>query len=131
MPPQPPAAHEQGRTPLHRAACHAGPRVVSALTSKGADTQARDDDGETALFCATRRDRPDLVSALEERTALHIAAERGLVQAAAMLVEKKKGVNVSAKDRSGQTALQLAQTGGHRRVMSVIKENMGQLSKEN
>jgi uncharacterized protein len=56
--------------------------VVQALIAKGADVNAKRNDGLTALMTASRRDRIDVVQALLDR-----------------------GADVNAKDNSGLTAL--------------------------
>lgn len=43
------------RTPLHRAALHGRPRTIRLLVEAGADIEAREAEGETALFVAAGR----------------------------------------------------------------------------
>lgn len=111
------AADIEGRRPLHYAACHGGAEVVSRLLEAGAEADAVDRDGYTALHYACRWDRPAAVDVLVWRvginardqwgqTALHVAAASGACRLVNVLV--MRGVAVGQEDRDGRTAVEVA-----------------------
>lgn len=87
-----PALHAAAQTGTHAA--------LTKLLSEGADVNARDAAGETALMLAAARGRLDVIGLLIERgadvnaasdagnTALMLAAARGQVDAARALLER-------------------------------------------
>ena len=94
-------ADEAGGTPLLRAARQHGAPVdasIALLLARGADPQARQEDGTTALHLAARAGRPKAVALLLEAGAtadpvdargfspLHSAAELGLVPLVELLL---------------------------------------------
>lgn len=101
-------------------ACTAG-RVDCArhLLAKGADVNVKGNGGSTPLHAGARNGHVDVLQLLlsipkvdvnavskDGRTALHVAAEHDHNDTAQLLIEA--GVDVERKDRSGQTALQVA-----------------------
>jgi len=82
---------------------------VHALLAKGADVNARDNDGSTALMAAVTYGHIDIVHAL-----------------------LAKGADVNAKDNAGDTALMAAKRGGtalmaakregHKEIVRMLKE---------
>jgi hypothetical protein len=101
-------------------ACTAG-RIDCArhLLAKGADVNVKGNGGSTPLHAAARNGHTAALQLLlsipkvdvnavakDGRTALHVAAEHDHNDAAQLLIEA--GVDVERKDRSGQTALQVA-----------------------
>lgn len=73
--------------------------VKALLSSPGADVNATDERGSTALLEAARYGHDDVARAL-------IAA----------------GANIKARDHEGKTALMLAVAGGHDDVVRVLKQ---------
>jgi ankyrin repeat protein len=72
--------------------------VVSYLVKHGADTEARDDNGDTPLLLAVRGG--------------HLRLARHLVD---------RGADVNVSDREGRTALALAQSLGHTELAALLK----------
>lgn len=88
---------------------------VRTLLARGADPNARDDEGRTPIFSAVLGGSVALlgllletkadVNARDERgaTALHVAAEEVLPEAATLLIGR--GADVNAQDEEGNTPL--------------------------
>ncbi|MEZ0261338.1 MAG: ankyrin repeat domain-containing protein [Alphaproteobacteria bacterium] len=108
-----------GRKALHIAAIHTQPEMVQALVAAGADIEAKDNGGETALGWAclrvTRSCIAKLLLALGANpdarlkggaTPLLRAAEGKSCTAAEALVQA--GANINAKNDAGSTALHVA-----------------------
>lgn len=71
---------------------------VAELINKGADINAKDNDGKTALI---------------------YAADKGHTEIATLLIDK--GANVNAKSNGGKTALMLARAIGHEDIVQLLK----------
>jgi ankyrin repeat protein len=107
--------------------------VVQALLTKGADVDAKDNDGQTALLLASYKGNLQLVQLLlangadvntkanEGMTALMGASLAGSLQVVRELLARKAEVN--AKMDSGKTALSLAANEGHIEVVKVLLDN--------
>jgi ankyrin len=114
--------NRQGQTPLHLAALERRTAAARKLISLGAQVGSIDDRGWNALhYAADCRDaESDLVSLILNagrdtikattkkalKTPLHIAAAAGNTSTAMLLVSE--GAELSAHDKDGDTALQLA-----------------------
>lgn len=85
-------------TPLMEAASHS-PHIVDLLISRGANVNARDVLGGTALMMAARGGRGDIARALI-----------------------KAGADVNAKDNEGRTALSSAVDAGHGEVARLLEQ---------
>jgi len=116
------APGRQGRTPLHCLAKY-GPAtedsaaLVRLLVEKGAQVDAKDDDGITPLFLATEEGNAPVVEALlaynpninargkDNKAVIHMAAER----ADAYLLTKilDKGADITVADMYGSTPLNI------------------------
>jgi hypothetical protein len=92
------AIGRSGQTPLHNASYECKPEVVSMLLRSGADLDACD--VETGI-------RP-----------LHIAAEKGCLQACELLI--RHGAEINVQTREGATALHLAARAGHAEVVLLL-----------
>jgi ankyrin repeat protein len=111
-----PAKHDPSKDgPLLDAAKNGDLPGVKRLLSEGADPNARNKDGYTALMAASEKGDVDIVNVLMYRgadvnsvdktgnTALMIGASRGQDKVVTALLEK--GANVNYKDKEGETPL--------------------------
>ncbi|KAL5967170.1 KN motif and ankyrin repeat domain-containing protein 1 [Taenia solium] len=89
-----------GQTPLMLAARKANTIVVELLLRHGADVNAQDDIGNTALMCAIDCGNLDMVKLLIARPEL----------------------NVDLKDQEGSTALSIAEAGGNEEIIRLMQE---------
>ncbi|CDS37629.1 Ankyrin repeat domain containing protein [Echinococcus multilocularis] len=89
-----------GQTPLMLAARKANTTVVELLLRHGADVNAQDDIGNTALMCAIDCGNLDMVKLLITRPEL----------------------NVDLKDQEGSTALSIAEAGGNEEIIRLMRE---------
>jgi len=106
------------------------------LLEYGADVNAIDSDGHTALMEAANFGHLNVVKFLLEHganvnaaatvggytgyTALIYASERGHVNVVKYLI--KHGANINAKKKNGDTALSLAENNGHTEVSRILRE---------
>jgi ankyrin len=90
------------------------PAVVKLLLEAGADVKTRISwrSGKTGIWIVD-----------DEATALHFAARDGALDSAKLLLDV--GVDVDAKDTSGQTALDIAARCGHGEVAHLLASRMG------
>lgn len=106
--------------------------VVKVLLAKGADVNAKDDGGRTALMTASDNGHLDVVKALLAKgadvnatasngwTALMAASYNGHVDVVKTLLAK--GTDVNAKDNDGATALDVATAAGHAEVGALLRQ---------
>jgi ankyrin repeat protein len=144
-------------TPLHWAALRGNEAIVALLLAEGADSEARNKDGETAYEVARRGRKPELTRLLapttgfpgfleavkrgdlagvqrlvaeqpglvNERdsafgaTGLHWAALRGHAPVAQLLLER--GANPQARNKEGETPLQVAERAKKQEVVQVLR----------
>ncbi len=109
-----------GNTPLHYAAEWKLDDAITGLAQKGANVNAVNANGESALFSAVKADSPSTIGALVEsgittdfrsnltrdhlgNTPLHCAVRWNALQAAQTLIGM--GIDVNAQNLSGKTAL--------------------------
>ena len=104
---------------------------VLDLISTGADVNAKNKWGETALMLAAQHGRAEAVKILIEAkadmnaksesgyTALMLAAMNGRTEAVKALIEAK--ADVSAKDKGGHTALMFAAEHSHIGIVDLLK----------
>ncbi|XP_037803939.1 ankyrin-1-like [Penaeus monodon] len=117
-------------TPLHLASWGGHAEVIEVLLQKGANGNARTDEGMTAIHLASMGGHVSSMEALaptcdilsvtrDGKSALHLAAEYGNLGAVQWL--HLHGLATSLKDHSGQTPLQYAKDEGHKKVMDFLK----------
>jgi ankyrin repeat protein len=132
---------EDGRTPLMAAmedysgtGAEAGNRteIARLLIARGADVNARDAQGETALVRAIGWNNPGAVRLLLSKGAdpdtpdskgappLTLAARKGNVEMTRALLEAR--AKTDARDREGKTAITLAVEGSHREVTALLAD---------
>jgi hypothetical protein len=107
---------------------------VKELLSKGANVNARDENGQTPLHWAAIHGRVDVARLLLEhgadvnardengQTPLRWAAIHGHVDVARLLLDH--GADPSIRDRDGRTPLDIARAMGHKELVRVIEEYM-------
>ncbi len=105
---------------------------VKELINKGADIEAKDNNGYTSLIWASSNGHSDVVKVLLEKgadieaknvdgdTSLIWASYRGCSEAVKLLLEK--GADIEAKDEDGQTSLMWASRRGHSEVVELLLE---------
>ena len=105
---------------------------VRILVEHGAQLEARNRDGETALYLATQRGEIDCVRLLVEKgaqineaEALHVAAQCGKADCMRFLLQN--GAHVEAQNSMGQTPLHLAALVGQLECVQVLIDNGAKL----
>jgi ankyrin repeat protein len=123
------AASETGVRPLFFAG--GSEAMTQMLIAAGAQVNAKDRGGRTALHWMAMRDEPGVRTVLRAggeagsrdargRTALHVAAEAGAMAAAAALIEH--GAAAGGADRMGVTAMHLAAGAGKTQMVRLLLE---------
>ncbi|KAK0748225.1 hypothetical protein B0T21DRAFT_18803 [Apiosordaria backusii] len=142
------ATNYVGDTPLIRAARYGRKDMIRFLLDKGADPNAKNQDGYTVLMYSIRNlaDRPQVLDALSDaqadlahiemilksgratipnvaidgRTALSYAAERGAYSIIYLLLKEGAHINIDHKDKLERTALMYAALKGRERAVELL-----------
>jgi len=105
-------ADRNGDYPIHCAAKHTGPDVLKLLLSKGADAHVQDSKGATPIAYATTEEKYQLLkdagadinaTDADGNTALHYLAKRGYGPSVAFMI--KLGARVNIRNNHYETAL--------------------------
>ena len=116
-------------TPLHLAAEKGYPDIVRLLLEKNATPDRKDSKGKTPLYYAIYNDHFHVIQELVDKgvnihqetpegTLLHLAAQRGHVGAASVLIQK--GAKLELKNSKGRKPLDVAINNRHQRVADLI-----------
>ena len=130
---------EKGGTPLMYAAMRGYSDLVHTLLTRGAETAAVNATGFDALHASSMNGDGATVQALVDggadletvedsaaATSLHMASQAGNLEVVKILV--RAGAQVDRRMKDGETALYLAATRGHSRVVSfLLRENANPL----
>ena len=132
---------DQGRTALHIAARRGHATIVQLLLDGGFDPSATDIEGRTPVHMAVQSyENTDalqnllkaganvLVQDVTGRSALHVAAEHGMVHQMKVLLEA--GADVAARDRNGRSTLHLVVTHGTVQQLKILLEAGGDVLAE-
>ena len=127
-----------GDRPLHRATYGEHPEVVELLLENGADLNARNEKGWTALHVAALCGNTRVIKILlgrgadvnardhEDVSPLHMAAESGCYDAARLLLVSMADPNV--QDKQGITPLHWAVYGAHNRLARLLLSSGAKLN---
>ena len=126
------ANYSGGRTALMRAAWEGDTETVEHLLSNGAEVNAKDNNGWTALMVAAgqgyiiKNVQVLLANGAEVNaknnggvTALMVATGKGHTEAVQVLLAN--GAEVNAKSNKGATALMIAEVKGHTEIVNLLK----------
>ena len=106
---------------LHQAAADRDIEQVKSLLSRGADVDARDETGCTALHCVAKW-RPNIMVRMKNRrdpeAMARIREEARIMEVAELLISK--GAQVNVQDDEGNTPLHHAVKGEHRDVAELL-----------
>jgi len=111
-----------GDTPLHSAVRAGHKDIVKLLIAKGADINVKNNEGQTSVDIALSQRRNEVVRLLIAKGAdvsLHVAVRFGAL-AKKVNVLLQEGVDINAKDESGQTALHYAVRGDHKELTEFL-----------
>lgn len=127
--------HEFGRTPFMFAARHRNWEVARILISAGANVNAKNCDGKTALHLASRPADAVIVENLltfgadpntqaeDGTTPLLAAVVDGSLHVVQLLL--RAGADTQVRSADGSTALSVAQQLGHNTIVDVLKDHSG------
>ena len=112
-------------TPLHYAAANGHKEIAELLIEKGADMNAKDEDGGTPLDVAIQFKELEIADLIRVIGGISGAADSIHVAAAAENIEAVKqhlatGSDVNAKDVIGRTALHQSALRGHKKIVELL-----------
>jgi ankyrin repeat protein len=107
--------------------------AIRVLLDHGADIQAQDKNGRTALYVAAQSGSLEAIRVLldhsterqaqdkDGRTALHMAAQSGSLEAIRVLLDR--GADIQAQDKDGRTALHMAVQSGSFKAIQMLLDH--------
>ncbi len=121
------------KTPLHVAAEKGYPQIAELLIQHQAEPNRKDKTGHTPLYYATYHDQiqvmrilieahADLNETIKEGTLLHLAAQRGSMEASRLLLEH--GAKLEIKDSNGHRPLDVAINNRKQGIADMITAEM-------
>lgn len=120
-----------GDSPLHLACYLGSPATAKMLLEAGASIDAKNSIGETPLHKARLTNKTEMTKILLEagadihavdkrgETPLHGSCRRGETGTTKLLLEA--GADIHAQNREGKTPVELAQEGGHKAIVALLK----------
>ncbi len=122
-------SHGDATTPLHIAAEKGYADIVKLLLEKNATPNRKDSKGKTPLYYAIYNDHFHVIQELVDKgvnvnqeipegTLLHLAAQRGYVGAASVLIQK--GAKLELQNSKGEKPLDVAIHNGNQKVADLI-----------
>jgi cytohesin len=126
------AKKEGGATPLHSAVHRGQKKVVELLIAKGADVNAKTKRGQTPLDWVEAEKHKEIVDLLRNRggkySTIHFAAEGGNIETVKEFLAA--GINVNAKDKDGDTPLDVAILFEHPVTIDLLRKHGGKTGEE-
>lgn len=119
-----------GNTALHYATEWGLENAAETLITKGADKEAKNANGETPIFSASKNNNPEIITLLANKgckinvrdnlgsTPLHVAVRWGNIGAVTQLINL--GININAQNVSGKTPLSEAVLGGKPEIAKLL-----------
>jgi ankyrin repeat protein len=139
------AVNKYLQTPLHLAVLHANASVVEKLLSNGADVNAKDKDGKTALYVASEWGKEDIAKMIvnsrpgsphsstniadkDGNCPLHASVAINHISLTKFLLSVA-GASINAKNNMGRTPLHvLGEKGGSKQVLEILLQYSAELN---
>ncbi len=124
------AKDTSGQTSLHYAAEYGRKDIAELLIANGANVNAKDKDGNTPGHVALGKNNRSTLELLIAKganfTSIHLSAYQGDLDEVRSFIDK--GVDVNAKNKSGETPLHKAAIRGHKDVVELLIDNAANIN---